>query len=67
MRRMGGRFGIQMDSLRRFNTKFGPRWVPCFLIYRSPAHLPAIGLAALSAEGFLPFDHGRAAETSPTR
>jgi lysyl-tRNA synthetase class 2 len=66
MRRMEGRFGIQMDSLRRFNAKFGPRWVPRYLIYTSPAHLPAIGLAALSAEGFLPFDRGRAAETSAT-
>jgi lysylphosphatidylglycerol synthetase-like protein (DUF2156 family) len=64
MRRMEGRFGIQMDSLRRFNAKFGPRWIPRYLAYRSPAHLPAIGLAALSAEGFLPFDHSRAAETS---
>jgi lysyl-tRNA synthetase, class II len=66
MRRIEGRFGIQMDSLCRFNAKFVPRWVPRFLIHRSPAHLPAIGLAALRAEGFLPFDQGRAAETSPT-
>lgn len=58
-RRLEGRFGIQMDSLRRFNAKFCPTWAPRYLVYRSPADLPAIGLAALSAEGFLPLDTGR--------
>ncbi|MEV4701854.1 phosphatidylglycerol lysyltransferase domain-containing protein [Actinoplanes sp. NPDC049316] len=57
--RLEGRFGIQMDSLRRFNAKFGPTWVPRYLVYRSRADLPAVGLAALSAEGFLPLDPGR--------
>jgi len=59
LRRMEGHFGIQMDSLRRFNAKFQPRWVPRYLIYPSRSQLPAIGLAVLSAEGFLPFDEGR--------
>jgi lysyl-tRNA synthetase class 2 len=59
LRRMEGRFGIQMDTLGRFNAKFCPRWVPRYLIYRSTRDLPAIGLAALSAEGFLPFDAAR--------
>ena len=59
LRGMEGRFGIQMDSLRRFNAKFCPRWVPRYLVYRSTRDLPAIGLAALSAEGFLPFDAAR--------
>ncbi|HET6213170.1 MAG TPA: phosphatidylglycerol lysyltransferase domain-containing protein [Micromonosporaceae bacterium] len=54
-----GRFGIQMNTLRRFNAKFQPEWIPRYLIYRSLADLPAIGLAALSAEGFLPFDRTR--------
>jgi lysyl-tRNA synthetase class 2 len=54
-RGLEGRFGIQMDTLRRFDAKFSPRWVPRYLIYRSAWNLPAIGLAALSAEGFLPF------------
>jgi lysyl-tRNA synthetase class 2 len=58
-RRLDGRFGIQLESLRRFNAKFQPTWVPRYLIYRSFADLPAIGLAVLSAEGFLPFDRGR--------
>jgi lysyl-tRNA synthetase class 2 len=60
LHRMEGHFGIQMDSLRRFNAKFQPRWVPRYLIYPSRSQLPAIGLAVLSAEGFLPFDEGRA-------
>lgn len=59
VRRMEGRFGLQLDSLRRFNAKFAPRWVPRYIVYRNVADLPAIGLAALSAEGFLPFDAGR--------
>jgi lysyl-tRNA synthetase class 2 len=60
VRRLDGRFGIQMDSLRRFNAKFQPHWRPRHLVFRSAADLPAIGLAALSAEGFLPFDRSRA-------
>ncbi|HKE75022.1 MAG TPA: phosphatidylglycerol lysyltransferase domain-containing protein [Acidimicrobiales bacterium] len=59
LRRLEGRFGIQMDSLRRFNAKFQPRWVPRHVVYRAVADLPAVGFAALSAEGFLPFDGGR--------
>jgi lysyl-tRNA synthetase class 2 len=61
---MDGRFGIQLDSLRAFNAKFAPRWVPRHLLYRAAADLPAVGLAALSAEGFLPLDGGR---ERPTR
>jgi lysyl-tRNA synthetase class 2 len=56
IRRFDGKFGVQLDTLRRFNDKFRPRWVPRFAAYRSPADLPAIGFAAFSAEGFLPFD-----------
>jgi lysyl-tRNA synthetase class 2 len=50
---------VRIISLARFNAKFHPRWVPRYLVYRSPLDLPAIGLAALSAEGFLPFDRQR--------
>jgi lysyl-tRNA synthetase, class II len=59
LRRLEGRFGVQLDTLRRFNAKFRPRWVPRCIVYRSIGDLPAIGLAALNAEGFLPFDTGR--------
>ncbi len=59
VRRIEGRFGVQIDTLRRFNAKFQPRWIPRYLAYRSRADLPAIGVAAFSAEGFLPLDQGR--------
>ena len=32
-----GHLGIQIDSLRRFNAKFSPRWVPRHLVYRPGA------------------------------
>jgi lysyl-tRNA synthetase class 2 len=50
-----GVLGIQFDTLRRFNAKFGPRWVRRYLVYRSPLDLPMIGVAAITAEGFLRF------------
>ena len=56
IRRFEGKFGVQLDTLRRFNAKFLPRWVPRYVVYRTPADIPAIGIAAYSAEGFLPFD-----------
>ena len=59
IRSFEGRLGLQMDTLRRFNEKFRPRWVPRHIAFRSPVDLPAIALATLSAEGFLPFDSGR--------
>jgi lysyl-tRNA synthetase class 2 len=59
LRRFEGRLGIQVDTLRRFNAKFDPRWVPRHLVYRSTADIGAVGIAALSAEGFLPFDRTR--------
>lgn len=46
---------FSVASLYRFSAKFEPRWVPRYLAYRSAADLGAIGLAALRAEGFLPF------------
>jgi lysyl-tRNA synthetase class 2 len=56
---------FQIESLLVFNTKFRPRWVARYLVYRSPGDLPAVIVAALSAESFLPFDRGpRCAEYS---
>ena len=45
---------FQIESLYRFNAKFFPRWEPRYLLYQGSATLPAIGLAALIAEGQLP-------------
>lgn len=50
---------FQIESLLNFNAKFRPRWVPRYLVYRSTGDLAAVGIAALSAEAFLPFDRNR--------
>ena len=49
---------FQIDSLLRFNAKFGPRWVPRYIVYRSLGDFAPVGVAAASAEGFLPFGRG---------
>ena len=61
--RLEGQFSIQVDSLRRFKEEFCPVRAPRYLAYRTPTDLPAIGLATLSAGGFLPLDPGRAGRT----
>jgi lysyl-tRNA synthetase, class II len=48
---------FQIESLYRFNAKFGPRWEPRFLVYPATATLPRIGLAALEAEAFIVWPH----------
>jgi lysyl-tRNA synthetase, class II len=44
---------FQIESLYRFNAKFGPEWVPRFLIFPNTRDAPRIGLAALEAEAFV--------------
>ncbi|AKT52651.1 hypothetical protein ADJ73_07325 [Arsenicicoccus sp. oral taxon 190] len=44
---------FQIESLYRFNAKFGPRWQPRFLVFPASSSLPRIGIAALEAEAFL--------------
>jgi lysyl-tRNA synthetase class 2 len=43
----------QLDSLYRFNAKFGPTWVPRYLCYRGAASLPRVAYAAMEAEAFV--------------
>ena len=50
---------FKVASLYRFSAKFQPRWEARYIAYRSTGDIPAIGLAALTAEGFLPFDRQR--------
>lgn len=42
----------QIESLYRFNAKFGPVWVPRYLVFPAVCDLPRIALAAMEAEGF---------------
>jgi len=47
---------FQIGSLLSFNAKFQPRWVPRYLVYRSAGDFAPVGLAAASAEGFVPLE-----------
>jgi lysylphosphatidylglycerol synthetase-like protein (DUF2156 family) len=44
---------FQIQSLRDFNAKFDPDWLPRVLAYRRATDLPKVGLRYLAAEGFL--------------
>jgi lysylphosphatidylglycerol synthetase-like protein (DUF2156 family) len=44
---------FQIRSLRDFNAKFDPVWLPRVLAYRRPSDLPKVGLLYAGAEGFL--------------
>jgi lysyl-tRNA synthetase class 2 len=50
---------FQLDNLLLFNRKFFPRWEPRFLVYERRLDLPRVGLAALAAEAYLPFQTAR--------
>ncbi len=52
---------FQIESLLTFSAKFAPRWVPRYLVYRSAGDIVAAGIAAASAEGFMPFGRKTAA------
>ncbi|MGY1823133.1 lysine--tRNA ligase [Geodermatophilus sp. SYSU D00079] len=44
---------FQIRSLRDFNARFDPEWLPRVLAYRRPSDLPRVGLRYAGAEGFL--------------
>jgi lysyl-tRNA synthetase, class II len=50
---------FQLDNLLVFNRKFLPRWEPRFVVYERRRDLPRVGIAALAAETYLPFQSGR--------
>jgi lysylphosphatidylglycerol synthetase-like protein (DUF2156 family) len=43
---------MQIESLWRYNAKFAPVWRRRYLVYDSPEHLLAVGLAVATAEQF---------------
>jgi lysyl-tRNA synthetase class 2 len=52
-----GRF--QLDNLLTFNRKFFPRWERRFVVYECRRDLLRVGVAALAAEAYLPFQGAR--------
>ncbi len=48
---------LQLESLYRFNEKFGPRWEPRYIAFEGWRHLPRTGLAGIWLEGQLPKPH----------
>jgi lysyl-tRNA synthetase class 2 len=50
---------FQLDNLLLFNRKFFPEWERRFVVYERRRDLPRVGIAALSAEAYLPFGGGR--------
>jgi lysyl-tRNA synthetase class 2 len=46
---------FQLDNLLQFNRKFFPEWQPRFVVYERRRDLPRVGVAALAAESYLPF------------
>jgi lysyl-tRNA synthetase class 2 len=44
---------FQIESLYKFNAKFGPDWQPRFFVFPGGRDAPRIALAALEAEAFL--------------
>ncbi len=50
---------FQLDNLLTFNRKFFPRWERRFIVYERRLDLPRVGIAALAAEAYLPFQNAR--------
>lgn len=46
---------LQLDNLLRFNRQFAPIPQPRFVVYERLSDLPLVALAAMAAEGYLPF------------
>jgi lysyl-tRNA synthetase class 2 len=53
LRSLKGHF--QLDNLLLFNRKFFPSWQQRFVVYERRLDLPRVGIAALAAEAYLPF------------
>jgi lysyl-tRNA synthetase, class II len=53
--RLKGVLALQLDNLQQFNGQFDPSWRPRYVILQSWADLPRVGVAAMAAEGYLPY------------
>lgn len=53
--RLKGVMALQLDNLLRFNDQFSPAWIPRYVILQSWADLPRVAVAAMAAEGYLPY------------
>jgi lysyl-tRNA synthetase, class II len=53
LRKLKHRF--QLDKLLLFNRKFAPVWERRYVVYERRLDLPRVGVAALAAESYLPF------------
>ncbi len=58
---LGMKGHFQLDNLLLFNRKFFPYWQPRFVVYERRLDLPRVGIAALAAESYLPFQRQRKA------
>ena len=50
---------FQIESLRTFNEKFDPIWLPRSIVYRDVVDLPRVAALYAGAEGFLALPFGR--------
>jgi len=50
---------FQLDNLLAFNRKFAPSWERRFVVFERRLDLPRVGVAALAAEAYLPFQGQR--------
>ncbi len=53
--RLKGMLALQLDNLLRFNEQFSPVWVPRYVILQAWADLPRVAVAAMAAEGYVPY------------
>ena len=53
--RLKGILALQLDNLQQFNGQFDPQWRPRYVIVQAWADLPRVALAAMAAEGYLPY------------
>jgi len=46
---------LQLDNLLQFNGQFAPAWLPRYVILQAWTDLPRVVVAAMAAEGYLPY------------